>query len=162
MVSRLTLNFICFFQPLTSKTFFLFCLADRTISLIAIFSIKLMTIFTKLFHLIDGSNRTTIFKSVLSLGNKAKMRWINAISMFTNMVNYHSIWNIAISKVISNPMGSSKFFLKIKRAITIFIKKCFPKMTIPDLFPKGIESNYVFLMYMFHIVHYIPLRLSVK
>src|SRR3990167_7789188 len=156
MVSRLTLNLISFFKPLLMKTFVFFCLALRTISLFAVFPIKLMFVFAMCLRFIYSTNRVRIFERVLFWSNNAKMFYVNAVSIFTNMINHHSGWNISIRNVVGKPMSTAILLAKVEVSIPISIKGVLPNMAIFDRPPIAIEPLYFSLFSICHIAHYKP------
>lgn len=153
MVQNLTLNQISFFSPLLFKSYAFLIRTNRTISLLSINLVKNMPLFAVSLFTINGTNRGGIFQSVFFSGYAPKMLKIYTIPFFTNMVNNHSRRDIAICKIISNTMHSSGFFVKIKSAVTIFVQKTLPQMTIANNLKTIIKSYFIF----FHIAHYTPL-----
>ncbi len=135
-------NFICFYTPFFSKTIPFFIRANRTISLFSIFPIQKMTFWAMSLHGIFVTYRIAVTKSIFSWCNKFQVFRINAIPVSTNMIYIHSFWNISVSKKICNSVCSSSFFYKIKRTISIFIKRICPKMTFSNLFPFCIKSSF--------------------
>ena len=165
MVSRLTLNFISFFQPLFTKSARFFGLADRAISLFLIRSVNLiekMTVLAFCFPFIYRTNRIRIFNGIFPSCNNPKMFRIDAISISTSVANNHTTRNIPFAEKISNSMRSSMLLYKIKRTIAILIQSVSPNMTVTNLLPIIIETNNPFLISSIHIEHYMPFNKKYK
>lgn len=157
MVSRLTLNTIGFFQPFLAKSLSLFALAFRTISLFAILSIKRMSELTMSFHGIYSTERTRVFKRVLTSGNFTKMRYSYTISVLANMVNNHPITNTSVGDKVRHTMSAAILFTKVERAIAILIEFSFPQITLARPLRAIIKSVPFLTSYrLFHVPHGIP------
>lgn len=154
MVSALTMNTISLFKPLFSQPLCFFRLANGTIALISVFFIKLVSVFTQSLFSVNRCDRIRVFYVVLPRCYNPQMIGVYTSSIFTKMVNKHSFRNITKFAIIRKAMGSSKFFMKIKSPVTIFIEVIFPYMTSSDFIPKRIKSIYVFLLNMLHVAHY--------
>lgn len=156
MVSRLTLNFISLFEPLLTKAFGFLRLADRTIPLSSILQIKWMSLLASGFPRVNSANRVGVFERVLSRSNKAKVGYLNTTPIFTDMINYHSLWDFTPAYIVSNTMSPSQFFAKVKASIAISVKKVFPNPATLNLFACVIESFNLLFGNLFHIEHYTP------
>lgn len=144
MVSTLTFDGI-FCHPFSTESFRLRCLADRTITLFAVFSVKWMTIFTMCPHSIYSRYRTRVDKTVLLRCYNPKMGNVNTVSILTNMVYKHTIRYITAIKVISHSMGASITMFIKKYAIAIFVQNTLPKMTLTIGNPLTIEPFNIFI-----------------
>nr|DAN30997.1 MAG TPA: hypothetical protein [Caudoviricetes sp.] len=129
MVSALAFNSISLCFPLFTETCSFLVLTYRTVSLLAINFIKWMSIFAMRFHGIPRTYCTRVFKGVLARCNESEVRRFNAISIFANMVDKHTIRYFANMYKICHSMSSTKFFSKIKRPVTVPVKSTLPKMT---------------------------------
>lgn len=157
MVSRLTLNFISFYQPLLMKSLGFFCLTYRAISDTAVFSIKRMSKLTMSFSSVYSTERIRVLKSILSGGNKLEMFYKNTSSVFTNMIYHHTFRYVAKNVIISKTVRSTILFSKIKTAISVLIKRVLPKQTLTDLFTITTKPIQLVFVNVFHVVQYIPI-----
>ena len=148
MVSALALNQSGFSSPLLSQPFSLFSLANRAVALLTVFSVKRMAVFAVGTHCVSCSNRRGVYKTVFFSSNHSEVCDIDAMSIFANMVNDHSVGDIALGSVVRNPMGATTFFSEIKRSITVFIERTVPKMTATFFMPLAIEPFQLCLCYI--------------
>ncbi len=157
MVSRLTFNFICFVEPFLLKTLRLFILTKRAISLSLLYSIDLikrMTIFTKYSSFVYGTWGIRVFNYILGLSNHQQVFNGNASSVFTNMVNNHSLWYRTLVKIEGYSVCFSGLFSKVKKSVAIFIQIILPNLTIANLFPTFIKPIQFLFRAYFHTVQY--------
>lgn len=155
----LALCLVGLLPPLLRKSDALGFIADRTISLpffFAIRSIKRMTTLAHRFSFVDRSKRARVLKGILPHGYKPKMPYRNAASILAQMINNHSIGDSSIVRKVSDPVGSPSLFSKVKRAVSILIKRALPQTTFTYLFPFTIESFCLFFGPVFHVGHSTP------
>lgn len=161
MVYTLTLNSI-FHVPLCPQALSFFSLACRTIALLSVFSVKLMSVFTMRFARVYRAYISGIHV-VCRYCYRSKVCGGYAISVATNMVNNQSCWDVTIKDVVRNTMSASWLTPKKESPVSIFIKWACPQVTISVFNPLAIEP-FCFLnrkfthstLFAFNTFHYIP------
>lgn len=165
MVSRLTTNLVCFFKPLLLKTLRFSILAYRTISLFlycTVYLVKSVPILACSPSFIDCSKGIRVNQRVFCLRNKSQMVNFNTTSVFANVVNYHSLWNVTILKEIRNSVRPSILFLKEKLTVSIVITITRPYFALATLNDKLIKSGRFLLCKSFHVDKYTPCNTNHK
>lgn len=162
MVSALTFNRGCFLSPLFAKSCSFSILADRAVSLLPILLIKWVSMFTVRLEGIPRRCRSRIDQCVLCRRDHSQMRRLNTMTILANMVNHHTVRYFAYIDKIRYTMRPTIFFPKVKRAVSVFIKRPLPQIT--SVFtvirsPFTVEPRYFFGCSIHTpIVPYITLR----
>lgn len=153
MVSTLTSHFV-FGSPLRTKSVLFSFIANRAVSLLTIFSIKLVTVFTVCSKGVFGSDRIAINKGVFSSSNHSQMGDIHTVSILADVVNDHTFFDSTIMDKVRNPMRSPVKSPKIKRTIAVFIKRAIPQMATVFFVPFRVKSGEFYISN--HVTHSIP------
>ena len=153
MVSTLTSNPI-FGSPLRTKSVLFSFIANRAVSLLTVFSIKLMTVFAMCSKGVLGSDRVAINERVFSGSNHPQVSDIHTMPILADVVNHHTFFNSTIMNKISNPMRSPIKFSEVKRAVAVFIKRAIPQMATVFFVPFRVKSGEFYISN--HVTHSIP------
>lgn len=153
MVQALTINGI-FGSPLRAKSFGLFSLADRAISLFTIFPVKGMTILTMSPKGILRAYGIAVDQRVLARRNNSKMSDVHTVTVLTDMIDNHATRYVTSGYVVCDPVRATRLATKIKRTISISIKRELPQMAAVFLYPFTVES--VEFLCSNHITHSVP------
>lgn len=150
MVSALAFNRI-FSTPFSTKPFSFRSLASGAISLVAIFSVKLVAIFTVGTKRVLRSDRVRIGQAVLARCNHPQMGNRNTMTVFANMVYDHTFRYFTDTKVISHSMSATPFSAKEERTIAVFIERSNPEFTLSILLPFTVKSFEFLSSVLFHM-----------
>ena len=145
------LNFVdSLFFPFRAKSFALFGLANRAISLIAVFSIVFMAILAVRFLRVNVPYRSRVFARVLARCKRFDVLWIDACPISADMVCDHAVWNWSSTKEHGDSSRPSRRSSKGYGAVTIAILRSLPFMAVSYLDPFRIEARDFFLCWRSH------------
>lgn len=128
MVQALTLNQISFGFPFFAKSFFLFFIANRAISLVAILSVKGVSILAMGFSSIKRTNAARVVERVFSRGHQSQVRRVHAVSMTAKMVNEQTVRYRTDSHKICDTMSAPVSLFEVKTSIPVFVQRRLPKI----------------------------------
>lgn len=128
MVQTLALNQVSFGFPLFVKSFSLFVLANRAISLITIFFVKGMSILAMSFSSVKRADTPRIVKRVFSRGHQSQVRRVHAVSMTAKMVDEHTIRYRTDSHKICDTMSTPVSLFEVKTSIAVLVQRRLPKI----------------------------------
>ena len=128
MVQTLALNQISFGFPFFAESFFLFFIANRAISLVAILFVKGMSILAMGFSSIKRTNAARVVKRVFSRGHQSQVRRVHAVSMPTDMVDVHAVRYRSDGHKIGDTMSTPVSLFEVKTFIAVLVQRRLPKI----------------------------------
>lgn len=148
MVQNLTSNSV-FGSPLLIESSAFFGTTYRAVSLFAIKSVKRVTVFAVSFLCVNCTKTSTI-KSIFFWCKKPKVVNLNAVSVATNMVNYHIFRYVTHGKIVRHPMSTSTLASKIESTVSVLIEVSLPKVATLFFNPLTIKPFHFFRCVSIH------------
>ena len=152
MVSKLAFNLISLLKQFNSAFFVRLSSTYWTRPLIAIKSIKWVSVLTVCFSRVYSAYISRI-KIIFFYSNHPQMSWINTVLFSANMVYNKSFLNITNKHIEWNTMCPSSFMSKIKSTVSVFIKILIPQITVSNFIKRLIEVLEFTFCISFHAKH---------
>jgi hypothetical protein len=123
---------LVFGSPFSAEPFSLGRFADRAISLLSVNSIIVVAARAMRFLRVDIGARSAVALGVFANSDALEMLRVNASAISANVVNDHTLWQIAVSEEPRHAVRATIQAAKKESAVSIFVQRSLPNVAVSN------------------------------